>query len=59
MASFSVNDENAHIRVWLPMRIVCAHVRGQRRSPGECLLADGILAFVWTFARVRSSVSCE
>jgi hypothetical protein len=39
------------------MRIVRAHVRGQRRSPRESLFADGVFALVRSFARVRSSVS--
>ena len=51
-----MNDENAHVGVWLPMRIVRAHMGSQRRSPSECLFAEGILALVRTFASVRSSV---
>ena len=39
------------------MRIVRAHVCGQRRSPCESLFADGVFTLVRTFARVRSSVS--
>jgi len=51
-----VNDKGAHVGIWFPMGIVRAHVRGQRRSPRERLLADGILALVWTFACMCSSV---
>ena len=39
------------------MRIVCAHVRSQCRSPRESLFTDGVFTLVWTFACVRSSVS--
>jgi hypothetical protein len=38
---------------------MCAHMCSQRRSPGKSLFADGILALVWTFAGVRSSVPCK
>jgi hypothetical protein len=51
------DNEYIHVGIWLPMRIVRAHVRGQRRPPRESLFADGVFTFVRSFARVRSSVS--
>ena len=51
------NKEYIHVGIWLPMRIVCAHVRSQCRSPRESLLADGVFTLVRTFACVGSSVS--
>lgn len=51
------NNEYIHVGIWLPIRIVRAHVRSQCRSPRERLFADGIFTLVRTFACVRSSVS--
>ena len=51
------DNEYIHVGIWLPMRIVRAHVRSQCRSPRESLFADRVFTLVRTFACVRSSMS--
>ena len=53
------NNKYIHVGIWLPMRIMRAHVCSQCRSSRERLFADGVFTLVWTFSGVRSSVSCK
>lgn len=52
-------NEHVHVRIRLPCRIVRAHMCRQRRPSRECLLAERVLALVWSLPRVRSPMSSK